>query len=1129
MDAAGGDGTLVYTLTPGLPKGLNRADRTISGTPEPDAEATYPSTTTYTWTATDADGDADSVTFSITVAPDLVPLFADDVEDQLYKLNASITDLTLPIASGGDGTLVYALTPDLPTGEGWVLDIPTRTISGTPTAEHAASYTWTATDADTTNPDEASVTFSITVADDFMPSFGDDVADQSYTVGAAIAPLVLPEATGGDGALTYDLTPDLPKGLNRADRTISGTPEPNAEATYPSTTSYTWTATDADTTNPDEASVTFSITIEADLAPSFGRGVADQSYPLQRQIRPLRLPEASGGNGALTYDLAPELPDGLALDMPKRTISGMPMADEATIDYWLTATDRDGDVALVTFSIRLTAASQVGGGKAAGLVPSLVDGTGVADQVYKVHAVIEPLMLPEASGGTGPLSYTLTPALPAGLELDDATRTVSGTPTEVQAKTPYAWTATGVDGNTASVTFLIAVVEPPSFADGDGVADQVYTVNVQIEPLVLPEASGGIGPLSYTLAPPLPAGLALDDATRTVSGTPTAAQAKTPYAWMATDVDGDTASVTFSITVLHKKPRVVGSLPALTLYVGGASQRVETGEVIVGSELSWAFESSDTDVASVEGDGPAVMVTPVHEGAVQVTVTATNAGGSASLAFDVTVRTSAAEAAAIRAAFAGQARVVLGSVTEVIAARIDGRARRGGNSIGGESRRVGNDGAAGRYDRGLGGDFSGPTLVDGVRTGGDDGLGVREGGIDEALSSLVWGRSFSLALGGQAADDAAAGTERRWHLWGAADAQRASGAAVGSDFDGEWRLLYLGLDREFNDRWLGGVSLSHVWGEADYTFDGDTASGAGRLSSTLTGVYPYLQGRFAAGLRLWAIGGFGFGNVANVRAHAGGRRDAGDLDLRLAAVGLRQPLSRAGVVGLALTGDAGLASLAATGDGSLDGARASVQRLRLGLEMAARSAGGVEPFVHVHGRYDGGDGSTGAAAEMALGVRYASERLRLDVRGNYLASAADFEQWGANAQLGYGPRADGSGLSGSLATRWGAPDSSGALLNGHGLQAPGAAFASSGGASASAEVSAEIGYGVVVPPLSGSLTPNMGYDYRDGGAARSRVGVAYAPSGAVASDLRLRLDVARTERREAVAEHSIELSAVLRF
>ena len=217
------------------------------------------------------------------------------------------------------------------------------------------------------------------------------------------------------------------------------------------------------------------------------------------------------------------MPAGLALDDATQTVSGTPTAVQERMAYTWTATDVDGDTASVTFSITIVPP------------PSFGDDDQVADQVYKVNAAIEPLELPEASGGIGPLSYTLTPALPAGLALDDAARTVSGTPTVVQAAVSYTWTATDVDGDTASVTFSIAVAAPPSFGDDDRVADQVYKVNAAIEPLELPEASGGIGPLSYTLAPALPAGLALDDATRTISGTSTVVQAAVSYTWTATE------------------------------------------------------------------------------------------------------------------------------------------------------------------------------------------------------------------------------------------------------------------------------------------------------------------------------------------------------------------------------------------------------------------------------------------------------------------------------------------------------------------------------------------------------------------------------------------------------------------
>ena len=328
---------------------------------------------------------------------------------------------------------------------------------------------------------------------------------------------------------------------------------------------------------------------------------------------------------------------------------------------------------------------------------------------------------------------------------------------------------------------------------------------------------------------------------------------------------------------------------------------------------------------------------------------------------------------------------------------------------------------------------------------------------------------------------------------------------------------------------MGGVSVSRASGEADYRFKDDTASGTGRLSSSLTSFYPYVRSYLSSGWQLWAVGGFGSGDIENDREHIDGRRDEGDLDMRLAAGSLRKPLSRVAGAELSLTGDAGFVSLSADGDGSLDGAEASVSRVPLGLEMAPRFAGGVEPFVRLYGRHDGGDGPTGAAAEMVLGMRYAGERLSLAASGNYLASAEDFEQWGADARVGYRPGSGGEGLTWSLTTQWGASDTGGSFLGGHMMRMPKPALGSTQGESPTAEFSGEIGYGLSVPRLRGGLAPTLGYDRGGQGDSRARFGLAYRPSPNLEGDLRLRLDIARTERRETGPDHGIELNAEMRF
>ncbi len=76
---------------------------------------------------------------------------------------------------------------------------------------------------------------------------------------------------------------------------------------------------------------------------------------------------------------------------------------------------------------------------------------------FRENQEIEALRLPEADGGSQPLSYTLSPTPPAGLTFDSDARTLSGTPTAEQEATTYTYTAMDEDGATAEQTFSITV------------------------------------------------------------------------------------------------------------------------------------------------------------------------------------------------------------------------------------------------------------------------------------------------------------------------------------------------------------------------------------------------------------------------------------------------------------------------------------------------------------------------------------------------------------------------------------------------------------------------------------------------------------------------------------------------
>ena len=84
--------------------------------------------------------------------------------------------------------------------------------------------------------------------------------------------------------------------------------------------------------------------------------------------------------------------------------------------------------------------------------------------VFTVGETIADILLPEATGGLSPYAYTLEPVLPEGLELDDPTRTISGTPLQVSPRSEYTWQVVDAKAETAQIAFFIEVApaaEPP--------------------------------------------------------------------------------------------------------------------------------------------------------------------------------------------------------------------------------------------------------------------------------------------------------------------------------------------------------------------------------------------------------------------------------------------------------------------------------------------------------------------------------------------------------------------------------------------------------------------------------------------------------------------------------------------
>ena len=359
---------------------------------------------------------------------------------------------------------------------------------------------------------------------------GASIAAQDYPRNTAITAWTLPTAQGGDGVLTYSLTPALPAGLafDAATQTISGTPTVTQNA---AAATYTYAVTDAD---GDASSLTFTIKIDGE--PTFGSDTPAWTYDRGAAITNRTLPAAEHGNTPVAYTLSPAPPDGLAFNAATRVLSGTPTTTQNAVTYTLTATDSDGDTGTTTFTIKVDGAPEFPG--SSDTLPAWIYAKGTAISWG----------MPAAEHGNTPVTYSLTPAPPAGLAFNAATHTLAGAATTPQSARDYTYTATDADGDTATLTFSIAVAGPPTFGDAT-VAARTYTRNVAIDDLELPAADGGKAPLTYSLTT-LPAGLTFDAATRTLSGTPTAQQTAMSYTYTVTDADSVAVSLTFNIAVI---------------------------------------------------------------------------------------------------------------------------------------------------------------------------------------------------------------------------------------------------------------------------------------------------------------------------------------------------------------------------------------------------------------------------------------------------------------------------------------------------------------------------------------------------------------------------------------------------
>jgi hypothetical protein len=158
-----------------------------------------------------------------------------------------------------------------------------------------------------------------------------------------------------------------------------------------------------------------------------------------------------------------------------------------------------------------------------------------------------------ATGGTAPLKWSMSGALPAGLTFNAGK--ISGEPTAVGSS---SFTAQIIDSSDVPYTVNAAesiAIAAPSGGGGGGSSSSLTisgqpaagTVGVAYSASFL--ASGGTAPYSWTiLSGSLPSGLTLSASSGTISGTPSSAGTSV-FTLQALDAKGNQASAPFSILI----------------------------------------------------------------------------------------------------------------------------------------------------------------------------------------------------------------------------------------------------------------------------------------------------------------------------------------------------------------------------------------------------------------------------------------------------------------------------------------------------------------------------------------------------------------------------------------------------